>query len=227
MSTILKCENLVKTYGIKDNKVTAVNDISLSFEEGQFTAVIGRSGSGKSTLLHMLAGLIRPDSGEVLLEEKPLFKMNDRELTILRRRKIGIIFQFFNLISSENVQENVVLPVYLDGKKPDMEYVDEILEMLGLSEKKSAFPYELSGGQQQRAAIARALAARPAVIFADEPTGNLDAKSSAEVISLLRETQQKYHQTVVMVTHDVSIAETADRVIVLEDGKVVEDRLKQ
>jgi len=175
----------------------------------------------------MLAGLIRPDSGEVLLEEKPLFKMNDRELTILRRRKIGIIFQFFNLISSENVQENVVLPVYLDGKKPDMEYVDEILEMLGLSEKKSAFPYELSGGQQQRAAIARALAARPAVIFADEPTGNLDAKSSAEVISLLRETQQKYHQTVVMVTHDVSIAETADRVIVLEDGKVVEDRLKQ
>lgn len=223
MGIILKGKDLVKTYGFEDNKVFANNHIDIEIEDGSFVAIIGRSGSGKSTLLHILGGLVKPTHGEVYLEEQPLYELNDHTLTRLRRRRMGFIFQFFNLISTQNVIENIVLPIHLDNGNVDEDYVNEIIELLGLQDKKIAFIHELSGGQQQRVAIARALASKPAIIFADEPTGNLDAKSSKEVVDLLKIAQRKYHETVVMVTHDEQIASVADRIITLEDGKIIHD----
>ena len=223
MGIILKGKDLVKIYGFEDNKVFANNHIDIEIEDGSFVAIIGRSGSGKSTLLHILGGLVKPTHGEVYLEEQPLYELNDHTLTRLRRRRMGFIFQFFNLISTQNVIENIVLPIHLDNGNVDEDYVNEIIELLGLQDKKIAFIHELSGGQQQRVAIARALASKPAIIFADEPTGNLDAKSSKEVVDLLKIAQRKYHETVVMVTHDEQIASVADRIITIEDGKIIHD----
>lgn len=220
---IIEGKKLRKTYGYDENKVDAINDVSLSIEEGSFVAIIGRSGSGKSTLLHVLAGLVKPNAGTVLLEGQSLYDLKDDTLTRFRRRRMGFIFQFFNLVSTQNVLENIVLPIHLDGDKVDQEYVDEIIELLGLTQKREAFIHELSGGQQQRVAIARALASKPAIIFADEPTGNLDVKSSKEVVELLKIAQRKYHGTVVMVTHDETIASIADRIITIEDGKIIND----
>lgn len=220
---LLEGKNLRKTYGFDDNKVDAIKNLSIHIEEGSFVAVTGRSGSGKSTLLHVLAGLVKPNVGEVLLEGHSLYEMNDDTLTRLRRRRMGFVFQFFNLISTQNVIENIVLPIHLDNGEVDQSYIDEIIDLLGLNEKKFAFIHELSGGQQQRVAIARALASKPAIIFADEPTGNLDAKSSKEVVDLLKLAQRKYHETVIMVTHDELIASVADRIITLEDGEIIQD----
>lgn len=220
---LLEGKNLRKTYGFDDNKVDAIKNLSIHIEEGSFVAVTGRSGSGKSTLLHVLAGLVKPNVGEVLLEGHSLYEMNDDTLTRLRRRRMGFVFQFFNLISTQNVIENIVLPIHLDNGEVDQSYIDEIIDLLGLSEKKFAFIHELSGGQQQRVAIARALASKPAIIFADEPTGNLDAKSSKEVVDLLKLAQRKYNETVIMVTHDELIASVADRIITLEDGEIIQD----
>lgn len=220
---LLEGKNIRKTYGFDDNKVDAIKNLSIHIEEGSFVAVTGRSGSGKSTLLHVLAGLVKPNVGEVLLEGHSLYEMNDDTLTRLRRRRMGFVFQFFNLISTQNVIENIVLPIHLDNGEVDQSYIDEIIDLLGLSEKKFAFIHELSGGQQQRVAIARALASKPAIIFADEPTGNLDAKSSKEVVDLLKLAQRKYNETVIMVTHDELIASVADRIITLEDGEIIQD----
>lgn len=220
---ILEGRNLKKVYGFDDNRVEALKDLSIEIEEGSFVAIVGRSGSGKSTLLHVLAGLVKPNHGEVLLEGQSLYEMSDDMLTRLRRRRMGFVFQFFNLISTQNVIENIVLPIHLDNGKVDQEYIDEIIELLGLTEKKTAFIHELSGGQQQRVAIARALASKPAIIFADEPTGNLDAKSSQEVVDLLKIAQRQYHETVIMVTHDELIASVADRIITIEDGRIISD----
>ena len=213
----------ISTYGYEDNKVYATNHIDLQIEEGSFVAIVGRSGSGKSTLLHILAGLVKPTKGEVYLEGKSLYEMNDHTLTRFRRRRMGFVFQFFNLISTQNVLENIVLPIHLDDGEIDNDYLNEIINLLGLEEKKNSFIYELSGGQQQRVALARALASKPAIIFADEPTGNLDAKSSKEVVDLLKIAQRKYHETVILVTHDQEIASIADRVITIEDGKIIQD----
>ena len=220
---LLVGKNLRKTYGFDDNRVDAIKNLDIEIEEGSFVAIIGRSGSGKSTLLHILGGLVQPNSGEVLLEGQSLYEMNDDKLTRFRRRRMGFVFQFFNLISTQNVLENIVLPIHLDNGEVDEDYVNEIIDLLGLTNKKTAFIHELSGGQQQRVAIARALASKPAIIFADEPTGNLDAKSSEEVVKLLKIAQQKYHETVIMVTHDELIASVADRILTLEDGQIVHD----
>lgn len=224
---LLEGKNLRKTYGFADNRVDAIKNLSIDIEEGSFVAVIGRSGSGKSTLLHVLAGLVKPNAGAVFLEGQSLYEMNDDTLTRLRRRRMGFVFQFFNLISTQNVIENIVLPIHLDNGDVDQEYIDEVINLLGLEEKKYAFIHELSGGQQQRVAIARALASKPAIIFADEPTGNLDAKSSQEVVDLLKLAQRKYHETVIMVTHDELIASIADRIITIEDGEIIQDTMKK
>ena len=223
---ILEGKNLRKTYGFDDNKVDAIKNLSIDIEEGTFVAIVGRSGSGKSTLLHVLGGLVEPNAGEVFLEGQSLYNMNDDTLTRLRRRRMGFVFQFINLISSQNVLENIVLPIHLDNEQVDNDYIEEVIQLLGLEDKKYAFIHELSGGQQQRVAIARALASKPAIIFADEPTGNLDAKSSQEVVDLLKIAQRKYHETVIMVTHDELIASIADRIITIEDGQIVQDTRK-
>ena len=221
MSTILETKNLCKFYGAKENEVKAVDKINIEIKEGEFVAIVGKSGSGKSTLLHMLGGLDTATSGEVLLKGKELYKMKEDELAVFRRRKIGFIFQAFNLVSSINVWENIVLPIGLDGKKVDTEYINDIIETLGIEKKIHNLPNTLSGGQQQRVAIARALASRPDILFADEPTGNLDTKTSDEVIALLKMSAKKYGQTIVMITHDDEIAQVADRILIIEDGKVV------
>ena len=223
---ILEGKNLRKTYGFDDNKVDAIKNLSIDIEEGTFVAIVGRSGSGKSTLLHVLGGFVEPNAGEVFLEGQSLYNMNDDTLTRLRRRRMGFVFQFFNLISTQNVLENIVLPIHLDNEQVDNDYIEEVIQLLGLEDKKYAFIHELSGGQQQRVAIARALASKPAIIFADEPTGNLDAKSSQEVVDLLKIAQRKYHETVIMVTHDELIASIADRIITIEDGQIVQDTRK-
>ena len=219
---ILSTHNLTKTYGTGDNVVHALTDVSLDIEEGKFVSIIGSSGSGKSTLLNLLGGLDRPTSGDVILDGKAIFEMDDEALTIFRRRKIGFVFQNYNLVPILNVYENIVLPIELDGTKIDTAYVDKIMDVLGLSEKKFSMPNQLSGGQQQRVAIARALAAKPSIILADEPTGNLDSKTSADVLGLLKTTSQKFHQTLVMITHNSEIAQLADRIIRIEDGKIVQ-----
>lgn len=218
---ILSAKDLCKSYGLGENSVQALNHVSISVENGEFVAVIGTSGSGKSTLLNLLGGLDTPTSGEVLVSGKKLFQMNEEARTIFRRRNIGFVFQNYNLVPVLNVYENIVLPIELDGTKVDTEYVKTILHTLGLEQKVQAMPNQLSGGQQQRVAIARALAAKPAILLADEPTGNLDSKTGMDVIALLKMTSQAFHQTIVMITHNEEIALMADRMIRIEDGKVV------
>ena len=221
MKAILETRDLVKYYGSGDNLVKAIDHTDIRVEPGEFAAVVGRSGSGKSTLLHMLGGLDRPDSGKVLVEGRDIFRLKDDRLAVFRRRKIGFIFQSYNLVPSLNVWENIVLPIGLDGRKVDREYVMDIVRKIGMSDRLHALPGILSGGQQQRVAIARALASRPAIILADEPTGNLDSRTEIEVVSLLKHCVTEYGQTLVMITHDETIAQMADRMIVIEDGKVV------
>lgn len=218
---ILSAKDLCKSYGSGENSVQALNHVSISVENGEFVAVIGTSGSGKSTLLNLFGGLDTPTSGEVLVSGKKLFQMNEEARTIFRRRNIGFVFQNYNLVPVLNVYENIVLPIELDGTKVDTEYVKTILHTLGLEQKVQAMPNQLSGGQQQRVAIARALAAKPAILLADEPTGNLDSKTGMDVIALLKMTSQVFHQTIVMITHNEEIALMADRMIRIEDGKVV------
>ena len=218
---MIKLEGITKIYKIGDNEVRALDGVSLEAEQGEFVSVVGTSGSGKSTLLHMLGGLDRPDSGKVYVDGKDIFSFKDEALTIFRRRKIGFVFQNYNLVPSLNVYENIVLPVQLDGRAPDKKYIDSIIETLGLSEKLDNLPNNLSGGQQQRVAIARALAGKPAIILADEPTGNLDSKTSQDVMGLLKITGERFSQTIVMITHNEEIAQLADRIIRIEDGKIV------
>ena len=220
---ILRVENLKKTYGSGENEVRAVDDISFSVEKGEFLAVIGASGSGKSTLLHLLGGVDRPTSGKVFIDGEDIYNLNSDNLAIFRRRKIGIIYQFYNLIPILNVEENITLPCELDGKTPDADKVDRLIEHLGLSGRKGHLPNELSGGQQQRVSIGRALVNDPAVILADEPTGNLDSKAGEEILSLLKDSNRRFNQTVIVITHDLEIAKQADRVITIEDGKIVND----
>ncbi|MCU9815454.1 ABC transporter ATP-binding protein [Paraclostridium sp. AKS73] len=220
---ILRVENLTKTYGEGENKVEALKNINLSINKGEFVAIIGASGSGKSTLLHLLGGLDRPTTGKVVIGEKSIYDYNDNELSIFRRRKIGFIFQFFNLIPVLDVEENIELPVILDNEKADKEYLDEIINILNLNERRTHLPSELSGGQQQRVSIGRALINKPSIILADEPTGNLDSKNTRDVIDLLKFTAKKFNQTLILITHDTNIATMADRVITIDDGKIVND----
>ena len=219
---ILEVKNLKKYYGEEPNIVRAINGINLKVEQGEFITIVGTSGSGKSTLLHMIGGLDVPTSGEIYISGKMLSRMNDNEITIFRRRNIGFIFQNYNLLQSLSVYENIVLPVELDGGEVDHIFLDEIIEMLQLKDKIDSMPNKLSGGQQQRVAIARALIAKPAIVLADEPTGNLDSKSSADVLGLLKRTGEKFNQTIVMITHNNEIAQLADRIIRIEDGRIVE-----
>ena len=218
---ILRTENLKKYYDQNMVCVKALDGVSLSVEQGEFVAIVGTSGSGKSTLLHMLGGLDRPTSGTVLVDGKRIFDLEDGELTIFRRRKIGFVFQAYNLVPVLNVYENIVLPIQLDGGVVDTDFVEQIIDILGLSEKINSLPNQLSGGQQQRVAIARALATKPSIILADEPTGNLDSTTSQDVLGLLKVTGQKFKQTIVMITHNEEIAQMADRIIRIEDGRII------
>lgn len=222
MKTILKTQQLCKYYGKGEKQIKAVHNTEIEINRGEFVAIIGKSGSGKSTLLHLLGGLDCPTSGKVYINGEDIFAMSEDELAVFRRQKIGFVFQAFNLVSSLNVYENVVLPLGLDGKEPNPKYVNDILKTLGIQEKMENLPATLSGGQQQRVAIARALVSKPTVILADEPTGNLDTKTGDEVISMLKLSAEKYGQTLVLITHNEEIAQLADRILVIEDGKVVE-----
>lgn len=222
METILKTKNLCKYYGSGENEVKALQDVNIEIERGEFVAVVGKSGSGKSTLLHMLGGLDHPTDGKVYIGKKNIFSYKEDELAVFRRRKIGFIFQPFNLISSLNVWENIIFPISLDGRKVDEAFLKDIIQTLGLEKKLHNLPNTLSGGQQQRVAIARAIASKPEILLADEPTGNLDSKTSAEVMGMLKMSVEKYGQTLVMITHDEDIAQIADRILVIEDGKVAE-----
>ena len=219
--TILETKDLRKFYGSGDTQVKALDGVDLSVENGEFVAIVGTSGSGKSTLLHMLGGLDRPTSGAVLVDGKDIFSLKDEELTIFRRRKIGFVFQSYNLVPVLSVYENIVLPIQLDGGKVDQSYVNQVIEALGLEQKLQNLPSQLSGGQQQRVAIARALATKPAILLADEPTGNLDSKTSQDVLGLMKVTGQKFAQTMVMITHNEEIAQMADRIVRIEDGRIV------
>ena len=219
--SILETRNLRKIYGSGDTEVRALDGVNLSEDSGEFVAIVGTSGSGKSTLLHMLGGLDRPTSGSVIVDGKDIFSLKDEALTIFRRRKIGFVFQSYNLVPVLNARENIVLPIQLDGRQVDEDFLDKIVNTLGLEKKLGSLPSQLSGGQQQRVAIARALAAAPAIILADEPTGNLDSRTSQDVLSLLKVTSQKFAQTIVMITHNEEIAQTADRIIRIEDGRIV------
>ena len=219
---ILQTIELKKYYGVKPNITKALDGISLSVEAGEFVAIVGTSGSGKSTLLNMIGGLDVPTSGKVIVDGKDLSKLKDEQLTIFRRRKIGFVFQNYNLVPVLNVYENIVLPVELDGDKPDKSFLREVVKILALEDKLQNMPNNLSGGQQQRVAIARALVSKPAIVLADEPTGNLDSHTSNDVLSLLKVTSQKFHQTLVMITHNNEIAQLADRIVRIEDGKIVE-----
>lgn len=221
MTPILQTKDLCKFYGSGENLIKAVDHVDIQITQGEYVAIIGKSGSGKSTLLHLLGGLENPTSGEIWVDGKNIADLSEEKLAALRRRKIGFIFQAFNLIPSLNVWENIVLPIGLDGKKADESFIRDILQTLGIESKINALPNTLSGGQQQRTAIARAIAAKPSIILADEPTGNLDTKNSDEVISLLKLSAKKYGQTLVVITHNEDIAQMADRTIVLEDGKLV------
>ncbi len=220
---ILRCENLSKYYGVGQTRVTALEDVNLSVEKGEFVAIIGASGSGKSTLLHMLGGVDRPDGGKILIEGTDIAALNEKKRSLFRRRKVGLVYQFYNLIPSIDVRQNILLPMLLDGQKPDEKRFDELTEILGLTERLCHLPGQLSGGQQQRAAIARALIYRPAILLADEPTGNLDKRNSEEITGLLKLSNKKYKQTVLLITHDEKIALEADRIITIEDGKIMSD----
>lgn len=220
---ILKVEHLVKKYGKGDNVVNAVNDISFTVEKGEFVAIVGASGSGKSTLLHLLGGVDRPTSGRVYIDGKDIYSLNNDNLAIFRRRQIGIIYQFYNLIPILNVKENITLPCDLDGQKIEKERLDELVKTLGLENRVNHLPNQLSGGQQQRVSIGRAMINNPAIMLADEPTGNLDSKASEEIVNLLKLSNKKYNQTVIIITHDMEIAKQAERVITIEDGKIIKD----
>ena len=218
---ILKVEHLVKQYGKDDNAVLAVNDISFSGEQGEFVAIVGSSGSGKSTLLHLLGGVDRPTSGKVYIQGEDIYSLNSDKIAIFRRRQVGLIYQFYNLIPILNVKENITLPCELDGRTPDKSELDELINTLGLKDRVTHLPNQLSGGQQQRVSIGRALINHPAILLADEPTGNLDSRSSDEIVELLKLSNQKYNQTIVMITHNLEIAKIADRILRIEDGRLV------
>ena len=223
--SILKIENISKNYGSGENQVKALDNVSLEIQNGEFIAITGSSGSGKSTLLHIIGSVDKPTSGRVLLEEYDIYQMNDEEQSKLRRKKIALIYQFYNLIPTLNVKENITLPTMLDGGKIDEVYLDELINLLGLSDRTNHLPNELSGGQQQRVSIGRALLNKPTVILADEPTGNLDSKNSKEIMELLKTANEKYKQTIIMVTHDQELAKYAKRIITIEDGKIVKDEV--
>lgn len=220
---ILRVENLCKEYGKGQTKVKALDNVSFFVEKGEFVAIVGASGSGKSTLLHLLGGVDRPNSGKVFIEGKDIYKLNDDELAIFRRRQVGLIYQFYNLIPILNVEENITLPLSLDGRKVDEKRLEELINLLGLSGRRTHLPNELSGGQQQKTSIGRAMITNPAIILADEPTGNLDSKSSDEVVTLLKKSNKDYKQTIIMITHNLEIAKVADRIITIEDGKIVKE----
>lgn len=220
---ILKVENLCKQYGKGENKVTALNNVSFTVNKGEFVAIVGASGSGKSTLLHLIGGVDRPTSGKVFIDGKDIYKFNDDELAIFRRRQVGLIYQFYNLIPILNVEENITLPLKLDNRNIDKKRLDELIKVLGLEERRTHLPNELSGGQQQRTSIGRAMITNPAIILADEPTGNLDSKASDEIVALLKKSNKDYKQTIIMITHNLEIAKVADRIIKIEDGKIVEE----
>ena len=220
---ILKVENLCKQYGKGENKVTALDNVSFTVNTGEFVAIVGASGSGKSTLLHLIGGVDRPTSGKVFIDGKDIYKFNDDELAIFRRRQVGLIYQFYNLIPILNVEENITLPLKLDNRNIDKQRLDELIKVLGLEERRTHLPNELSGGQQQRTSIGRAMITNPAIILADEPTGNLDSKASDEIVALLKKSNKDYKQTIIMITHNLEIAKVADRIIKIEDGKIVEE----
>ena len=220
---ILKVENLCKQYGKGENKVTALDNVSFTVNKGEFVAIVGASGSGKSTLLHLIGGVDRPTSGKVFIDGKDIYKFNDHELAIFRRRQVGLIYQFYNLIPILNVEENITLPLKLDNRNIDKKRLDELIKVLGLEERRTHLPNELSGGQQQRTSIGRAMITNPAIILADEPTGNLDSKASDEIVALLKKSNKDYKQTIIMITHNLEIAKVADRIIKIEDGKIVEE----
>lgn len=220
---ILRCEHLSKIYGSGDTSVRALDDVSFSVEAGEFVSIVGPSGSGKSTLLHILGGVDRPTEGRVMIGGTDIHSLSENKLAVFRRRQIGLIYQFYNLLPVLNVDENIVLPHLLDGRKYDQERLDLVVERMGLTDRRNNLPSQLSGGQQQRVSIARAIAAKPAVLLADEPTGNLDSKTSAEVMGLLKMTSKEFHQTIIMITHNEAIAQLADRVIHLEDGRIMGD----
>lgn len=220
---ILKVENLCKQYGKGESKVTALDNVSFTVNKGEFVAIVGASGSGKSTLLHLIGGVDRPTSGKVFIDGKDIYKFNDDELAIFRRRQVGLIYQFYNLIPILNVEENITLPLKLDNKNIDKQRLDELIKVLGLEERRTHLPNELSGGQQQRTSIGRAMITNPAIILADEPTGNLDSKASDEIVTLLKKSNKDYKQTIIMITHNLEIAKVADRIIKIEDGKIVEE----
>lgn len=220
---ILKVSGLTKIYGKGDNKVVALDDVSFSVNKGEFVAIVGASGSGKSTLLHLIGGVDRPTSGKVLIDDKDIFAMNDDKIAIFRRRQVGLIYQFYNLIPILNVEENITLPLELDGREVDKKELNSLLNTLGLTSRRKHLPNELSGGQQQRTSIGRALITNPAIILADEPTGNLDSKASDEIVDLLKMSNKKYNQTIVMITHNLDIAAKADRIIKIEDGHIVKE----
>ena len=223
--TLIDVKNLNKIYGSGEAEVKALKNINLNIEQGEFVAIVGQSGSGKSTLLHLIGGVDIPSSGEVIIDGKNIYKLKEKELSILRRRKLGFIFQFFNLIPVLTAQENIEMPVLLDNEKIDKKYMNELLRILGLEERKNNYPSQLSGGQQQRVSIGRALANKPSIILADEPTGNLDSKNSKEVLELLKYCAKKYNQTLILITHDINIAKSADRVITIEDGEIISDEV--
>lgn len=220
---ILKVENLTKIYGKGNTKVTALDNVTFSVEKGEFVAIVGASGSGKSTLLHILGGVDRPTSGKVIVDKEDVYKLNEANLAIFRRRQIGLIYQFYNLIPILNIEENITLPILLDGRKVDKEYLNELINILGLEKRLNHLSNELSGGEQQRVSIGRALMNRPAILLADEPTGNLDSKSSKEIVELLKLSNKKYNQTIIMITHDNSLALNADRIITIKDGRIIND----
>ena len=223
--SIIKIENISKYYGAGDNEVKALDNVSLEIQEGEFIAITGTSGSGKSTLLHIIGSVDKPTSGKILLEGQDIYAMNDDEQSKLRRKKIALIYQFYNLIPTLNVKENITLPTMLENDKIDEKYLNELLELLGLSNRVTHLPNELSGGQQQRVSIGRALLSKPSVILADEPTGNLDSKNSKEIMALLKTANEKYKQTIIMVTHDKELAKYANRIITIEDGKIARDEV--
>lgn len=221
---ILKVENLKRVYGTGASKVVALDNVSFTVEKGEFVSIVGASGSGKSTLLHLIGGVDRPTSGKVFINDEDIYKLNNDDLAIFRRRQIGLIYQIYNLIPILNVIENISLPLELDGRKPDKKDLNEMIELLGLENRKSHLPSQLSGGEQQRVSIGRALITRPSLILADEPTGNLDSKASEEIVSLLKKTNKKYNQTIIMITHNLEIAKMTDRIITIEDGRIVDDK---